>query len=211
MHELCARTKWARFHGTNTEWDFVEAPSQMLENWCWEAEVLRRLSGHWEDRARKIPDELVEKLVKSKNVNAGLLTLRQVFFGTFDMTVHTLTNTDGLDTTSLWSKLREEVSLIPSAPGTHPASSFGHIMSSYDAGYYGYLWSEVFSADMFVSRFKKEEAIQNSVVGKQYREKVLGPGGSKDGMDLLESFLGRSPTQDAFLERLGLGNAATSA
>ncbi len=95
------------------------------------------------------------------------------------MTLH-MSEKEGekIDTTALWHKLREEITLIPSSRDTWPAATFGHIMGGYDAGYYGYLWSEVFSSDMFVSMFLKE-GVKNQTIGKQYREKVLGPGGSK--------------------------------
>ena len=88
MHQLCARTKYARFHGTNVETDFVEAPSQMLENWCFDAAALRKLSKHYKT-GEAIPAELVQAIVRSKNVNSGLLNLRQIFFGLFDMQMHT--------------------------------------------------------------------------------------------------------------------------
>ncbi len=95
------------------------------------------------------------------------------------MTLHTSASAeDKIDTTALWHKLREEITMIPSSTETWPAATFGHIMGGYDAGYYGYLWSEVFSSDMFVSMFAKE-GVKNQKIGRQYREKVLGPGGSK--------------------------------
>lgn len=89
MHQLCARTKYSRFHGTNVESDFVEAPSQMLENWTWDLKSLQNLSSHYQRKDEKIPAELVDSLIKSKNVNVALNNLRQIFFGIFDMSVHT--------------------------------------------------------------------------------------------------------------------------
>lgn len=202
MHQLCSRTRWARFHGTKVERDFVEAPSQMLENWCWEVPVLRQLSEHYERKGEKIPEALCEKIIRSKNVNAGLMNLRQIFFATFDLTVHGQP-LGSQDLNELWRQLRDDVSLIPNPADTFPAATFGHIMGGYDAGYYGYLWSQVFSADMYYSRFK-QEGIENGKTGGEYRLHILQPGGSKDGNDMLKNFLGREPTSDAFLRSIGL-------
>ncbi|KAJ1976919.1 metalloendopeptidase [Dimargaris cristalligena] len=204
MHGLCSQTKWSRFHGTSTENDFVEAPSQMLENWCWEPEVLRGFSGHYETGA-PIPDDLLNRLTKSKNVCAGLFNLRQIFFSLFDLSVHTQAG-GKVDSVALWRSMREDVTLIrdvDSSAETWPAAGFGHIMGGYDAGYYGYMWSQVFSADMFYSRFKKE-GVMNPKTGHDYRIEILKPGGSRDGMEHLKAFLGREPKIDPFLKSLGL-------
>lgn len=208
MHQLCSITKWCRFHGTHVERDFVEAPSQMLENWCWEADVLAELSAHYKKidsvtgKPERIPTDLCNKLVATKNVNAGLMNLRQIFFAKFDMQMHTAP-ADHLDSSQLYDDLRKNIALIPNAPDTFPAATFGHVMGGYDAGYYGYLWSQVFSADMFYSRFKKE-GVQNADVGRDYRKHILQPGGSVDGGDMLQNFLGRKPSSDAFLTSIGL-------
>ncbi|KAI8048092.1 thimet oligopeptidase 1 [Syncephalis plumigaleata] len=201
MHQICSKVYWARFHGTAVERDFVEAPSQMLENWCWDAATLEKLSAHYVRKNEPLPKELIQKMVEAKNLNAGLLNLRQIFFGTFDMTLHS--SDEVLDSTEQWSKIREEVTLIKNMPNTWGASTFGHIMGGYDAGYYGYLWSEVFSADMFFSRFEKE-GVENPKTGMDYRNHILKPGGSIDGDQMLRNFLGRDPTMDAFLRSIGL-------
>ncbi|RKP06668.1 thimet oligopeptidase-like protein [Thamnocephalis sphaerospora] len=201
MHQICSKVQWARFHGTAVERDFVEAPSQMLENWCWEAAELEKLSSHYVRKGEPLPRDQIDRMVKAKNLNAGLLNLRQIFFGTFDLTVHTAE--EDLDTTALWSKLREEVTLTQNMPNTWGAATFGHIMGGYDAGYYGYLWSEVFSADMFLNRFSKE-GVENPKTGMDYRTMILGPGGSRDASQMLHQFLGRDPTMDAFLKSIGL-------
>lgn len=163
--------------------------------------MLQQLSSHYENKS-PLPEDLIQSLVKAKNVNAALLNLRQIFFGWFDYTVHTQP-ADKIDTTALWNKLREEVTLIPGAPKTWPAAAFGHIMGGYDAGYYGYLWSQVFSADMFFSRFAVE-GVTNPDTGLSYRESILKPGGSRNGMDMLKTFLGREPRDEAFLKSIGL-------
>jgi Zn-dependent oligopeptidase len=134
MHQLCSQTKWSRFHGTKVERDFVEAPSQMLENWCWEPTVLSQLSAHYSrvdkttSKPEKIPPTLCDKIVKAKNVNAGLLNLRQIFFATFDLFIHRGQTTGVLDSTKVYRELRDRVSLIPNPPNTFPAATFGHVM-----------------------------------------------------------------------------------
>ncbi|KAJ2083220.1 metalloendopeptidase [Coemansia sp. RSA 988] len=202
LHNICSITKWSRFQGTSTESDFVEAPSQMLENWGWEPEVLRRFAVHYQT-GEPIPEGLVKKLVAAKNSCAGLLNLRQVFFGMFDMSIHN--TTDGhIDVTESYLELRKQITRFNSGDAkTWPFSTFGHMMGGYDAGYYGYLYSLVFSADMFESRFKKEGVV-NPRTGMDYRNIILFPGGSRDSMEGLEKFLGRKPNNKAFLRSIGL-------
>ena len=192
MHQLCAQTKHSKFHGTNVETDFVEAPSQMLENWCWQVPNLIKLSKHFQT-GEQIPQSLVESLVSAKNVNSGLTYLRQMFFACFDITLHSKKT----DIETLWTTLKRDITLIPDHPGTYGYASFGHLMGGYDSGYYGYMWSLVFACDMF-ERFKVKGA------GKEYRQKILLPGGSKDGMDMIKDFLGREPSQVPFLKSIGL-------
>lgn len=145
--------------------------------------MLKRISRHYLRADESLPDSLIEQLVKAKNFNAGLLNLRQVFFGIFDMTIHSIETPlrealKGESIDGLYARLRREITLIPQPENVSPSSSFGHLMGGYDAGYYGYLWSQVFSADMFYSRFKKE-GLQNPKVGLDYRYKILAPGGSR--------------------------------
>ncbi|KAJ2727161.1 metalloendopeptidase [Coemansia sp. Benny D115] len=202
FHGICSKTKWSRFHGTRTERDFVEAPSQMLENWGWESSVLRTFSVHHKT-GEPIPEDLVNRLIAAKNEGAGIFNLRQVFYGLFDMAIHS-TEDGNVDVKSVYHKLRADVSLIKNADEpTWAFATFGHMVGGYDAGYYGYMWSEVFSADMFASRFKKE-GIDNPATGMDYRREILLPGGSRDASVSLEKFLGRKPNNKAFLESIGL-------
>uniref|UniRef100_A0A0K3C5I1 BY PROTMAP: gi/342319282/gb/EGU11231.1/ Metallopeptidase MepB [Rhodotorula glutinis ATCC 204091] n=2 Tax=Rhodotorula toruloides TaxID=5286 RepID=A0A0K3C5I1_RHOTO len=200
-HGLLSKTQFARFHGTAVARDFVEAPSQMLENWCWEPHVLRMISSHYET-GKSLPQDLIDKLIKSRTVGQGLFNLRQLFFGKYDMALHTdKYNLSPDEMSKLWCDLREETSLVTIGEEVVGGQSgFAHIAGGYSAGYYGYLWSQVFSADMYETVFSKDPMSKEG--GQRYRKEILQPGGSRDEMDSLVKFLGRKPTNDAFLKSL---------
>ena len=198
LHQTLTRAELIRFSGSSTEGDFVEAPSQIMEHWCWKPEVLQRFARHHET-GEPIPADLVGRLVAARNLDIGLLTLRQIYFGLLDLGLHG--PWDELDLDAI-TRMANEVTLIPYHEGTFFPASFGHMMAGYDAGYYGYLWSEVYGDDMF-SRFDKE-GVTSSQVGMTYRRAVLEPGGSRDGAEMLRDFLGREPDNGAFLTKLGI-------
>ncbi len=199
MHQVLTTAKWASFAGTSVKRDFVEAPSQMLENWVWETETLPKLSGHYKDPSKKLPKDQIDRLVKAKDLHVGVRYLRQLLFALLDQRYHTKPTAD---TTKVYADLSREIMMIPIPPKTLPEAGFGHLMGGYDSGYYGYLWSEVFAADMF-TRFEKE-GLLSSKVGADYLNWILRPGGTLEPMELIENFLGRKPNEEAFFKSIGL-------
>ncbi|KAJ2611633.1 metalloendopeptidase [Coemansia sp. RSA 1804] len=206
FHHLCTKTKQSYFQLESVQIDFIEAPSQMLENWGWEPSVLRRFAKHYRT-GEPIPNELVERLVAAKNEGAGLFNLRQAFLGLFDMAIHNTSDGDSIDVRTLYRTMRKEITRFSGNEddGTTAcgAATFGHMMGGYDAGYYGYQWAKVFSADMYASRFLRD-GVDNQQTGLDYRREILQPGGSRDASIGLEKFLGRKPNNDAFLRSIGL-------
>lgn len=198
LHMTLSRATIPRFSGAQTEWDFVEAPSQIMEHWCWDPGVLARFARHHET-GEPIPAELVDRLVAARNVDVALSTLRQVSLGKLDMGLHGVPEVPDLDAVVAEA---DAVSLLPSTPGTFMPASFGHLFG-YDAGYYGYLWAKVFGDDMY-SVFA-DAGPTDPEVGTRYRRAVLEPNGTRDADDLLLDFLGRDPSNEAFLAQLGIG------
>ncbi|MFA6093315.1 MAG: M3 family metallopeptidase [Elusimicrobiota bacterium] len=199
LHMSLTRARYSAHSGANTAWDFVEAPSQMMENFVWRSEVLEKISGHYLDPSKKLPPELLKKMLAARNFNSGSLTLRQVALASLDMAYHTLPAP--VDTTAIIEKIGREIFQLAQL-GTHYQASFGHLMNGYDAGYYGYLWSKVYAQDIF-SRFEKD-GVLNPVVGQDYRRTILARGSSMPEGESLKEFLGREPNEDAFLKSLGL-------
>ncbi len=207
LHQTLTRAETVRFSGTSTERDFVEAPSQIMEHWCWRPEVLSRFARHHET-GEPIPAELVDQLVAARDLNVGVVTLRQAQFGVLDMGLHGPRRPedgslpDGARDLDAILRRAEAVSLFDHVDGTFMPANFGHLLAGYDAGYYGYLWSKVFGDDMF-SRFA-DEGVTNPDVGRAYRTAILECGGSRPASEMLEDFLGRAPNNEAFLADLGI-------
>ena len=198
LHMCLTRAESARFSGAETEWDFVEAPSQIMEHWTWQADVLARFARH-HATGEPIPADLVDRLVAARNLNEAGFTLRQMYYGKLDLALHSAREVGDL---AALDRETFAVTGLPFHEGTFMLAGFDHVMGGYDAGYYGYLWSKVFGDDMF-SVFEAE-GVTSPVVGRRYREAVLEPGGSRDGNDLLRSFLRREPSNESFLRHLGL-------
>ncbi|MDX3353285.1 Zn-dependent oligopeptidase [Streptomyces sp. ME01-24h] len=197
LHDTLTRTERACFAGTETELDFVEAPSQMLENWCWDPAVLRRFARHHKTGA-PLPEELLAGMVAARNVGSGLATLVQIFYASLDLAYHS----PGFDrdTTATLRKIHD-LHGFTFPEGTHRQSAFEHLFG-YEAGYYGYLWSRVLADDMY-TRFQAAGPL-NPELGRLYRRTVLERGGSVDATRLVSDFLGRAPDHRAFLHNLGL-------
>lgn len=201
MHASLTTAKYASLAGSNVATDFVEAPSQMLENWVFERDVLAKISLDPDSKdGGPIPLDLQKRIIAARKFDAGVKYSRQVFLGTFDYRIHS--SGRSVDTVKVANT--EWAAIMGFAPlrGELFPASFGHMMGGYDAGYYGYLWSEVFAVDMF-SRFEKE-GVLNTKTGRDYRDTILALGRTEDPDVLLERFLGRAPNEAAFIKQLGL-------
>jgi thimet oligopeptidase len=208
LHNLLSAAELWSFSGARVERDFVEAPSQMFENWIWDADVLNTFAAHYET-GEPFPEDLLDGMIAAKNLGSGMAAERQFFYGLYDFTLHS--DPDGaMDTTELghelWGELGSGVELYAAVPETYFQSAFGHL-TGYQAGYYGYQWSLVYACDMF-QRFK-ELGMLDPDAGAYYREKILSKGGSMDGMDLVKGYLGREPDFTSYLEHLGIEDAPT--
>lgn len=200
LHAMLTEANQGRFSGTGVARDFVEAPSQMFENWIWNLDVLKTFAKHYKT-GEPIPDDLVKGMIAARTLGSGMETQGQLFLGMMDQAYHT--DEDGVvDTTKVGLEVYAKTTVYKPVEGTAFQAAFGHL-NGYHGAYYGYLWSLVFAQDMF-QRFE-ELGMLNPEAGKYYRSKVLSKGGTVDEMDMLKDYLGREPKMDAFLKHLGLG------
>jgi Zn-dependent oligopeptidase len=199
LHMSLSQARYTRFSGAETEWDFVEAPSQIMEHWVWQPAVLARFARHYRT-GEPIPAGLVARMERARWINVGLRAARQVFFGTMDLALHAVEGSPDLD-----AAIRDSyvVTQLPYPEGTFMLGGFGHLMGGYDAGYYGYLWAEVIGDDMW-GRFASE-GVTSPEVGMAYRHAVLEPNGAKSGDQLVEAFLGRPASNESYLALRGMG------
>ncbi|MDB3983416.1 Zn-dependent oligopeptidase [Acidimicrobiia bacterium] len=200
LHNGIGKSKFARFLGANVEWDFVEAPSQIMEHWVWKSECLKRFSKHI-DTGETLDHDLCVRLNSSKNIGISLLTLRQISFGLADQHLHGINFNDSLDEIEQESQI---VTTINYPNDTNHLGAFGHLLGGYDAAYYGYLWADIIGDDLF-SRFE-DEGVLSKEVGIEYKTKILSVGGSKGAEEMVEDFLGRKWNDEAFLNQKKLGN-----
>lgn len=203
LHNLLTESPYSRFAGTRVARDFVEAPSQIMENWAWDPAVLRRVSGHWKTGA-PLPEDLLARMLEAKYLNSGTVAMRLLALSLIDLALH---GPEPADPAAVYPGLFKETTGIAIPEGVRPEASFGHLMS-YAASFYGYLWSEVYSADMF-SVFAGSGDILSAETGRRYRRQVLAPGGTREEAELVRDFLGREPNEDAFLKSLGLTPSTT--
>ena len=198
LHNGIGKSKYTRFVGANCEWDFVEAPSQIMEHWVWKVECMKRISTHIES-GESLAEEICEKLNKSKNIGVSLLTLRQVSFGLADQHLHGENFKDSLLEVE---HAAQKVTTITYPKDINHLAAFGHLLGGYDAAYYGYLWAEIIGDDLF-SRFENEGVLSNSV-GVDYKNKILKPGGTVPAENMVQDFLGRKWNDEAFLSQKNL-------
>jgi thimet oligopeptidase len=189
-HVLAGGHRWARFSGVATEWDFVEAPSQMLEEWAWDADILQSFAT--DDEGRPIPRELVEKMRAADRFGQGYHVRTQMFYAALSYYLHQRVPDD---LTSTVRELQATYDLFAYVPDTHFQDSFGHL-EGYGSGYYTYMWSLVIAKDLF-SAFDADDMF-DTTVAHRYRDRILAAGGSKDAADLVEDFLGRPYSFDSF-------------
>lgn len=199
LHQMLTNTKYGRFSGTAVARDFVEAPSQMMENWVWNASVLKTFAKHYKT-GQPLPDKLLAGMQAARTLGSGIETQGQFFLGQMDQKFH-LAPKGEVDTTKVAQQVYESIMPYKFLPMTFPQAAFGHL-TGYEGAYYGYMWSLVYAQDMF-QRFE-ELGVTSPKAGLYYREKILGRGGSMDEMDMLRDYLGRAPKMDAFMKHLGL-------
>ena len=202
LHGIFANTRFKSMSGTNVYWDFVELPSQIMENFATEKEFLSTFARHYVT-GEPIPEELIRRIIDSSNFNAAYACLRQVSFGLLDMAWYTRTSPFDGDVKAYEKESWTKAQTLPQPDETCMSVQFGHIMSGgYAAGYYSYKWAEVLDADAF-SLFQ-EKGIFNPEVAASFRENILSKGGTKHPMTLYKQFRGKEPTIDALLKRNGI-------
>ncbi len=209
LHHLLTRVDYPSVAGINgVVWDAVELPSQFLENFAWCKEVLPSISGHFETNAA-LPDELIDRLLGSRNFQAGMQMVRQLEFSLFDFRIHAADKALGSsELNQVLREVRDEVAVVPYPEFNRFANGFSHIFAGgYAAGYYSYKWAELLSADAF-SAFE-ETGILNPDTGRRFLESILEVGGSVDAMDTFVAFRGRRPQPDALLRHTGIQSADT--
>ena len=202
LHGIFAEGRYPSLTGTSVSRDFVELPSQIMENWAFEPEYLNSFAKHYQT-GEPIPAELIEKIVAAKNYLAGYAQVRQLHYGWLDMSWHTLTELPAESTIEFESKALAPYAVMPAVEGAAFSGSFSHIFSGgYSAGYYSYKWAEVLEADAF-SLFK-EKGIFNTEVAASFRENILSKGGTEDEAVIYRNFRGHDPQPEALMEKLGL-------
>ena len=204
LQHMLTTVNYAGISGiSGVEWDAVELPSQFMENWCWEKEVLDTFAFHFEDKT-KLPNSLFKKVLATKNYNSGMALIRQVEFSLFDFILHMNSQKNKAKLADkVLANVRKETSLIPAHQNNKFQNSFAHIFAGgYAAGYYSYKWAEVLSADAFMA-FKENKLVDRRV-GNRFMKKILETGGSKPALDLFVDFRGREPKIEPLLQSLGL-------
>ncbi len=202
LHGMLANTTYPSLSGTNVPWDFVELPSQILENWCYEKEALELFAKHYKTN-EIIPMELVEKIKASASFHEGMQTLRQLSFGMLDMQWHGQDPSKITKVKDFENQAFKDTKLYPEVAENCMSTAFSHIFQGgYSAGYYSYKWAEVLDADAFA--YFKEQGVFNKEIATKFKDNILSKGGTKDPMELYKDFRGKAPKPDALLKRAGL-------
>jgi len=203
MHSMMTRAKYGRFSGTSVPRDFVEAPSQMLENWVWDKKVLDSFAADYRDPSKKIPADILAKLREARLATEGTRYRRQLSFALMDLTLHTqIHDSNAAEALPLSNKVLGEV-FLPMVPDTAFVAYFGHLMG-YDAGYYGYAWADAIAADMATVFEKSPNGYFDQAAGRRLRVEIYEPGNSRDVNESIEKFLGRKHSLEPFLKKIGI-------
>ncbi|HHY86821.1 MAG TPA: Zn-dependent oligopeptidase [Verrucomicrobia bacterium] len=206
MHSILTRAKYSRFSGTSVPRDFVEAPSQMLENWVWDKTVLDSFAADYRDPSKKIPAEILEKLKEARLATEGTRYRRQLSFGLMDLALHTRITSDNAGRAlPLSNEVLSDV-FLPMVPDTAFLAYFGHIIG-YSAGYYGYAWADAISADMATVFENAPNGFFDEKAGMKLRREIYEPGDSRDVNISIQRFLGRERSLEPFLKQIGIGEA----
>jgi Zn-dependent oligopeptidase len=204
LHTITTRAKYGRFAGTNVPRDFVEAPSQMLQNWVWDKKVLDTFAADYRDPSKKIPAEIIKKMNDAKLANAGVIYRRQFAFASLDLAMHGVhPESEPYDCVAISNPILEKV-FLPIDPSTTFVTYFGH-MNGYDAGYYGYAWADAIAADMATVFEKAKDRYLDKQAGLQLRHEVYEQGDGRDVTASIEKFLGRKQSVEPFLKKIGIG------
>src|SRR5437016_1618153 len=204
LHSIVTRAKYGRFAGTHVPGDFVEAPSQMLQNWVWDKKVLDTFAADYRDPLKKIPADIVNKMNDAKLANAGVFYRRQFAFASLDLALHDQHPEDAsYDCVAISNPILEKV-FLPIDPSTTFVSYFGHL-NGYDAGYYGYAWADAIAADMATVFEKARDGYLDKQAGMKLRREIYEPGDSRDVNISIEKFLGRKQSVQPFLKKIGIG------
>jgi len=209
LHSVTTRAKYGRFAGTHVPGDFVEAPSQMLQNWVWDKKVLDTFAADYRDPSKKIPADIVQKMNDAKKATAGVLYRRQFAFASLDLALHERhAEDDPYDCVAISNPILEKV-FLPIDPSTTFVSYFGHL-NGYDAGYYGYAWADAIAADMATVFEKAKDGYLDKQAGLKLRREIYEPGDSRDVTVSIEKFLGRKQSIQPFLKKIGINDKDTS-
>ncbi len=203
LHSLLTQANYSRFSGTSVPRDFVEAPSQMLENWIWDQDVLDTFAADYRDESKKIPADIIERLKEARLATIGTFYKRQLSFGLLDLELHSVSDPNAVpDVLEVSNRIIADV-FLPSPEGTAFVAGFGHL-TGYDAGYYGYAWADAIAADLATVFEESPKRYFDAEAGRRLRDEIYAPGDSRDVNESIEKFLGRPRSNKPFLKSIGI-------